>query len=421
MTHHALICPPFHSHVRAFEAIGEALLRRGHAVSFLLNAGGGALVEAGGFGVEEVGAVRTPCRSPGRNPAGLFGILRTVRASADRTRALCDGGPEILRRIGAEIVLADQMEPAGGLLAEHLRLPFLSVAAALPIDPHPSLPSPFLGWSYDPSPEGLKRNRGGERVSRLLLHRQREAIQSAAQRFGLRSRSRLEECLSPLATIAQTVPGFDFPRPPSPRHFAVGPFRAAGAPEAAGFSLPFARRAGVPLVFCSLGTLQGHRLSIFHTVARACRRLGWHLVVAHCGRLSPEQAATIDADLVTDFLPQRAMLALADLCISHGGLNTALDAMEAGVPVLAIPIAYDQPGVAARLLHHGAGLRLARRRLDVDDVVAALRRLHGEPRFAVRAHAIGAEIREAGGVERAADLVERFAAGASRPRELALA
>ena len=36
-------------------------------------------------------------------------------------------------------------------------------------------------------------------------------------------------------------------------------------------------------------------------------------------------------------------------------LNTVLEALSTGVPMVAIPIAYDQPGVAARIAYHHVG------------------------------------------------------------------
>lgn len=403
MTRFAFLCPPLLSHVRAFEAIGEVLASRGHEVVFLLNAGGERFVRSSVIGVRVAG-LGEPALPPTERPNGLFGILRTVREGAGRTRALVAEGPALLRGFGAEAVLADQMEPAGGLLAEHLGVPFLSVAAALPIDPDPAIPSPFLGWTYDPTRDGLKRNRGGERVARILLRRQRETLRAACRALRIPERERMEDCLSPLASLSQTVPGFDYPRGPHSRLRALGPFRPHGAEEAV--ELPFRRDPSRPLVFASFGTLQGHRLALFQAVAGACRAIGAQLALAHCGRLAPAEAASIDADIVTDFLPQRAVLAQADLCVCHAGLNTALDAMEHGVPVLALPIAYDQPGVAARLVHHGAGLRLSHRRADAEEIAACLSRMLADPAFRRRAGRIGAEIRAAGGARGAADLAE---------------
>jgi zeaxanthin glucosyltransferase len=45
------------------------------------------------------------------------------------------------------------------------------------------------------------------------------------------------------------------------------------------------------------------------------------------------------------------LLKRATVCITHAGLNTVLESLAQGVPQLAIPITYDQPGVAARIAH----------------------------------------------------------------------
>jgi hypothetical protein len=37
------------------------------------------------------------------------------------------------------------------------------------------------------------------------------------------------------------------------------------------------------------------------------------------------------------------------------GLNTTLESLAQGVPMVAIPIGYNQPGIAARIAHHGVG------------------------------------------------------------------
>ena len=72
--------------------------------------------------------------------------------------------------------------------------------------------------------------------------------------------------------------------------------------------------------------------------------------------------------------------------------------------MLALPIAFDQPGVAARIEHAGVGLRLLPA-LASPRVSPALRRLLDEASFR-RAAALGEEVRQAGGAARAAELIE---------------
>lgn len=415
MARFAFIPSPFVSHVRVFEALAGRLARRGHEVALLLDEGAVKSVvsdvpvrgirSVGGAGLDAV--VRRAAR-----PNGPFGILRTVADVARLTEALCEDGPTILKSFRPDMVVGDEMEPATGLIAAFLGLPFASVAAALPIDPAPGIPLPFLDWPFDPSPEGLKRNRGGERIADLLLTRQRHAIARWAERFGLPPRETAVECLSPRLRIAQTVPSFDFPRRFSPIFHPVGPIRD-DSPVSPG--LPFAIDPSRPLVFASLGTLQGHRLGIFIKIAEACRSIGARLVVAHCGCLTPEEACSVGADFVTDFVPLASVMRRADLCITHGGMNTVMDALKAGVPLLAIPIAFDQPGIAGRIVHHGVGEKLSRVTLSSDKIAASLTRLLGSSSVRAKALAIGREIDCAGGAELAADLIEE-AAGVSRAK-----
>ncbi len=213
--------------------------------------------------------------------------------------------------------------------------------------------------------------------------------------------------MSPLLQLSQTTPGFDFPRTSLPEHFhGIGPLRSALSDEPP-LDIPVA--TGRPFVFASLGTLQGDRFGLFGRIAAACRELDLQLLIAHCGRLDASQERRLlkaGASWVTDFAPQRAMLARADAVITHAGLNTVLDALEAGVPSLALPIAFDQPGVAARVVHAGVGLKLDPRLASRRRIVQGLRRLLGEPGFAERARKLGDEVRTAGGAPRAAQLIE---------------
>jgi zeaxanthin glucosyltransferase len=404
MAHFALLCPPFFSHLRVFEAVGEELIRRGHKTTFLLDTDPGASSAKSNLQVRTVaarGSGGTAVRNATR-PTGPLGILRTVADAARSTERLCAAGPEQLAAIGADAIIGDQVEAAAGLLAAHMNLPHISVACGLPINSAPGIPMPFLGWRYDPSPKGVEWITGGERVAHLLLARQRRAIETWSDRFGISRRSSLEECLSPSTQIAQISSAFDFPRPlPTPFH-AVGRIRAA----AEATPLDFRPDPTRPFVFASLGTLQGGRLRLFRAIAKACRAAGAQLLVAHCGLLSAREAASVGADFITDFAPQQAVLARADLCITHAGLNTVLDALAAGVPLLALPIAFDQPGVAARIVHHQVGQRIAPWRASAGRLQRLIELLLGDARYRANAAHQGEAIRSAGGLEAAADLIE---------------
>lgn len=326
----------------------------------------------------------------------------TIGEMAGRTDLLCRHAPGLLRETGADAVVCDQLEPAGALVAERLGLPFVTVACALPVNREPGVPPPYVGWRYDPGPGGRRRNESGWRVTDLLMRPVGRVIEDWSGRWVLAPRRRLEECFSARLQIAQAVAGIDFPRAALPASFHyLGPFRE---PEAEGFELPPER----PLVYCSLGTTaQGGGARQFRAVAGACADLGAALVIAHCGRLSAADVAGLPGRPAAHaFVPQAAVLRQADAVVTNAGFNTVLDALAAGLPMVAMPLAFEQPATAARIAWTGVGKRVRphwplRRRLR-----GALQAVLEEPAYRERAQAVGREIARAGGVQRAADLIE---------------
>jgi zeaxanthin glucosyltransferase len=399
----AFICPPFAAHVASFRALGEELARRGHEPFFLLNAG--AEARTGNIPIHHVAARATDPRvaevlARAEKPAGLIGTLRTVADSAAMTDQLCAGGLAMLRELGAELVIGDQMEPAGYLLARALGLPFVGLACAVPIDPAPGVPLPFLDWPYEPDAVGKHRRTG--KIAAALSKRQNVTIAAWAERLRLEHLGSLTDCLGPVQ-VAQMVPSLDLPRPEPSPFVPVGPLRRPEelAPRPLGFDLPQHR----PLVFASMGTMLGGDIKVWRALAKACREAGVALVLGHGGRLSEAEVASLDVHHAAAFLPYRSVLAHAALCITHGGSNTLLDTLACGVPLLVRPVGFDQPGNLARVRHHGLGAKLeSLRRPKL--IAEQIRRLVDDKAVKTRCKAVARDLAAAGGAARAADVVE---------------
>lgn len=408
MAHFALIAPPLPGHLNPLLALASVLVGRGHRATFVHQPDVARLVARLGIGFRAVGSDTHPRGTLDASIArmarldGPWGLRAMIAETAALTDMIAREAPAALRELGVDAVLADQMEPAGGLVAEHLRLPFVTTATGLPINREPAVPPPYVNWPYDPSERGLWKNRGGYRVSDWLMGGVGDVIEANARRLGLPPRRRADQGFSPRAQIAQAVRGLDFPRTALPASFHyLGPWRD---PDEAAWSPPDPDDR--LLVFCSLGTLQGSRASIFRNVAEVCDRLGLRLVVAHGGRLDARAAARLPGDpLVYDFVPQRAVLRRCALAITHAGFNTVLDALSFGVPLVALPLAFEQPATAARLARAGVAEIVPKgagpRRLG-----RAVHRVLGEGSYRRSAAALQAEIAGAGGVERAADIAE---------------
>ncbi len=98
----------------------------------------------------------------------------------------------MLLAIGADCIIADQMEPAGGLVAEHLGLPFVSVACALPVNREALVPLPVMPWRYRAAPWGERRNLHSSGVYDRAMQAHAAVIARHAAAFGLPPRQRLD-------------------------------------------------------------------------------------------------------------------------------------------------------------------------------------------------------------------------------------
>jgi zeaxanthin glucosyltransferase len=414
LAHFAFVAPPFLGHLNPMSALARELVGRGHRATFLHMPDAEKLVAERGFPFRPIGETSHPpgtlaavLRRMGsvNGPLGLGGIIRDVASSTDM---LCRDLPKALRTLGADMLVSDQAEAAGGLVGRHLGMPFISVANALPLNREPSIPPPFTPWRYDTSRWAIERNLGGYRVSDMVMRRQGVVISGFATAWKIGPLRTIEDCASPFGQISQLVPGLDFPRGELPDAFHyVGPLRG-GEPIAAGFVMP--PRMGQPLAYASLGTLQGSRAGLFARISKGLSRAGMQVVLAHGGGLTEEQALALPGSPAAfAFVPQAEVLGQADIAILNGGLNTVLDALTAGVPIVVAPVAFEQGAIAARLVRAGAGKMVSRRLLTAGRLARTVGRVIDDPRYAAAATRLQAEIAAAGGVRLAADLAERVA------------
>jgi MGT family glycosyltransferase len=159
------------------------------------------------------------------------------------------------------------------------------------------------------------------------------------------------------------------------------------------------------LIYASLGTLQNGKPEIFEQIAAACIPLDAQLVIS----MGNPTAMPLDLPgepLVVAYAPHQQLIARSALVITHAGLNTTLTALGCGVPLLAIPITNEQPGIAARVAYCGAGRVLPLRQLCVERLTAMAQDVLHNPAYRQNAQRLGREIEAAGGVGRAADLIE---------------
>ena len=90
-----------------------------------------------------------------------------------------------------------------------------------------------------------------------------------------------------------------------------------------------------------------------------------------------------------------------------------LQSLAQGVPQLAIPITYDQPGVAARVAHKRTGVVTSLDKLNADHLAFLLNEVLTDPTYRENALKMQRAIAEANGLSVAAEFIEE-SVGTSR-------
>jgi MGT family glycosyltransferase len=294
-------------------------------------------------------------------------------------------------------------------VGDHLGVPWVTVCNAMAMNPDPNVPPGVTPWPFATGPLARMRNACGNTLLRWLALPIVREINAERARHRLPLLAHGVASGSRLAQIAQQPAFFDFPRHALPAHFHyTGPWHDDASGDAIPF--PWEKLDGRRLIYASMGTLQNRVDVIFATIAEACAGLEAQLVISLGSR--DQDASALAAKfagnpIVVPFAPQLALLDRAALTITHAGLNTALESLSHGLPMVAIPITNDQPGVASRLVWLGVGEMVLPQRLTSARLRAALEKVLRDPRYRENARRRQAEIAAMNGVARAADLVEK--------------
>jgi MGT family glycosyltransferase len=120
------------------------------------------------------------------------------------------------------------------------------------------------------------------------------------------------------------------------------------------------------------------------------------------GRLPPNVHAA-------PWLSHDVLLPRCSAIVTTGGQGTVTAALRSGVPLIVVPAAFDQHGVAERVVASGVGVRLAPRRCTPERLRAAVEDVLGDPRYRGNARRAAELLSAAPGPEGAAELIERLA------------
>jgi zeaxanthin glucosyltransferase len=317
--------------------------------------------------------------------------------------------PAKIAETGVDALVLDTVHLFLELVPIHLGLPYVQVWNILHFDFSGSTPLSLYGWPHETSPEAQARNVAGLQIFGEAYGNLMPAAKAYAERNNLEiDWADPAATVSKLAVITQTPKEFDLPIAQLPPQFHyAGPLRDDEGREPIPF--PWEKLTGEPLIYASLGTLVNGLNKVYRSILEAVSEFPETQLVLSVGKnLDPNDLAPFPPNaIVVRSAPQTELLQRAALCITHAGLNTALESLAEGVPMVAIPIGYEQPGVACRIAYHGAG-----EFVDVGDLTARrlaelIAKVRSNPSYRDKAQWFRKIIKQTRGLDAAADIVER--------------
>lgn len=168
-----------------------------------------------------------------------------------------------------------------------------------------------------------------------------------------------------------------------------------------------------PLIVVSLGTLHVGGLDFFRSCLEAFAPLPANVLLIVGSASDPAAIGPAPPNVVVrSFAPQLEALRHAAVFITHGGMNSALEAMHFGVPMAVIPQQLEQLLIGRAIAVRGAGTvlrqHLSRQEIPAAQLQAVVETLLNDPSYTEAARSLAAALHEGGGASRAADQVERL-------------
>jgi MGT family glycosyltransferase len=404
--------------------IGDILRRRGHRVVFVVEESFKGTLEAKGF-EERLIRLQPPAEGADEDPGQFWKdfiaetapvfrrptieqleafIAPTFQALIDGARYADDRLREVFDELVPDAIVEDNVVAFPAIAASGR--PWVRIASCNPLElKDDAIPPVFSGYAA--------ADRAGWDEFRAEYARTHGDIQASFDAF---CRERGAPGLPGLELIGESpylnlylYPGavdYERARPLAPTwHNLQTSVRGTDAE----WQLPAALADGDgPLVYLSLGSLGAGDVGLMQRLIDVLAETPYRVIVSMGPRHDELELAGDMAG--EEFLPQTSLLPHVDAVVTHGGNNTTTECLHFGLPMVVLPLFWDQYDNAQRMHETGFGVRLDTYGFEDGALAAAIDGLLADGAQHERAAALAQRLRAARGTERAADLIERVAA-----------
>ena len=386
-----MVAPPYAGHLNPLLVIAAHLRTRGAQATFVTGPAKVATCRALGFEAVPVLAGDPQAMERIADTDRVTGHpLRTLRQVRANLRLL----PRVLGDLQAaadlfrpDAIIADFCAPVAGVVANRLGVPWITtIPTPFAIENRRGTPAYCGGWTPRPGPLGTLRDAAGRTSTRALKRLTGALFRGELRAFGgsLYRPDGSEAFYSDQAIWALGLEALEFDRDWPDAVDFIGPITSDPTSRLA--PTPPARRGDRSRVLVTLGThLPWAKAGLVDQVSALAERLPGHDFVVACGDASggstgARAGPTVE---VVPWLPYDDALPAFDAVIHHGGAGITYSTLRAGLPCLVWPHDYDQFDFAARIEHHGLGLRIRR----LSDAVTGLPRALAAPRTSLEVFA----------------------------------
>lgn len=395
--HFAFVAPPKPGHVYPTLPLVTGLVARGHRVTYFC---GGELLDAvAAAGATPVELVGEDTLRPDQTAGEAFefgieafaGMITTMIAQADRAFS------DAFARLAADppdAVCYDVLGPLGAWLAEKLGVPGVVLVPTMAENEHFSMAA-----HMPPEPPGRGRAPGevfGEIAA--MTARTRAALDvpgpsRPVPMLGGRGDLNLVFVPNDFQIAGDT---FD------DAYRFVGP--STGPRPGGGTWQPPAN--GRPVLFVSLGTVFNHRPEFFARCVEAFEDSPWHVVmtVGEHVRL-PKLPDNFEVGV---FVPQLSVLEHATVSLCHAGMNSTMEALFYGVPLVCVPQMPEQRVNGVRVEELGFGRVFDTATPTARELRTVVDEVAGDPKIRRTVTEYGRRLRAIDGAALGADAIEEL-------------
>jgi MGT family glycosyltransferase len=349
-----------------------------------------------------------------------FAMLRRVRDVfiAEPSAGFAVDTLDEIEAFGADALIPDFMLFGSIIAAQAADLPVAPLVPGIWMLPTPG--SPAIGPGFAPAKNVLERTRNAVMVAvaNRLFNGGLPALNAARAVHGLAPLSSFyDQVLDTERILVLTSAEFDFASPTVPGNVRyVGPILDDPS-WAEPWISPWSPEDERPLVLVAFSSTFQDQGPLLRRVVHALSSLPVRAVVTLGQMLGADEVEATENVAVVASAPHSLLLEEASVVVTHCGHGTTMKALAAGVPMVCIPMGRDQNDNAARVVHHGAGVRLSPR-ASADRIGAAVQDVLGDDRFRSEAAQLATAIASERNRVDVADEVESLTENGKRSERL---